>query len=178
MLSISNKRLANGFTLLELLVVLAIIGILTGIGLASFTSAQVRARDSQRKADLKVIASVLEAYFQKNKEYPNSSSGSCGANVGWFCSATGDNWIPNFAPTYIKTLPKDRLNNGNLICQPSPENNTNASLTYAYRSTGAPPKQYLLVAKLENQNDGDAGKPVRFANSTLTYPRCFAIVSP
>ena len=169
----------KGFTLLELLVVLAIIGIMTAIGIVAFTAAQVRARDSQRKADLKVIASVLENYFQKNKSYPSSSSGACGTNVGWFCSKTTDDWIDVLTPTYIKTLPKDLMNDGTRICQTAPVNNANASLTYAYQSSAGPaPKEYILVSKLENENDPDAGKPVRFANSTLTYPRCFAIVSP
>lgn len=51
---------ARGFTLVELLVVVAIIAILSTIGLTIFTSAQANARDARRKADIEAIANALE----------------------------------------------------------------------------------------------------------------------
>src|SRR3990167_10302283 len=50
----------SGFTLIELLVVIAIIGILASFAIASFSSAQAKARDSRRKADLDAIVKALE----------------------------------------------------------------------------------------------------------------------
>jgi len=49
----------NGFTLIELLVVISIIGILAAFIVASFTSAQQKARDSKRKADLDAVKKAL-----------------------------------------------------------------------------------------------------------------------
>lgn len=62
-----NKKTLNnklGFTLVELLVVVAIIGILSTIGLVLFNSAQQNARDARRKADIESIANALETKRQ------------------------------------------------------------------------------------------------------------------
>lgn len=58
--TMTQKKLSKGFTLVELLVVVAIIAILSTIGLTVFTSAQANARDARRKSDIDAIAKVLE----------------------------------------------------------------------------------------------------------------------
>ncbi len=74
-----NKR--SGFTLLELLIVIAIIGILASLAAVSYSSAQRRARDSQRQADLKAIQNALEQYYADNDgNYPG---GDCDPGVGY-----------------------------------------------------------------------------------------------
>lgn len=50
----------KGFTLIELMVAMVIIGILTALSLAAFTGARKTARDSKRKADLEEVRSALE----------------------------------------------------------------------------------------------------------------------
>src|SRR3989344_4486789 len=54
-----RKKAIHGFTLIELLVVISIIGILAAFIVASFTSAQQKARDSKRKADLDAVKKAL-----------------------------------------------------------------------------------------------------------------------
>ena len=54
--------LKKGFTLVELLIVVAIIGILSTLLMANFIGVRQRARDAQRKADLRQIQSALELY--------------------------------------------------------------------------------------------------------------------
>lgn len=62
----------NGFTFIEILVVVAIIGLLSGIGLTSYTTANKKARDGKRRADIEQIRSALEMYKADNSTYPAS----------------------------------------------------------------------------------------------------------
>ncbi len=59
------KNHLNGFTLVELLVVISIIGVLAGIVLVSYTSSQKQARDTQRKSDIKQYQLALEGFANK-----------------------------------------------------------------------------------------------------------------
>ena len=70
-----HRNKIKGFTLVELLVVITILGILATIGLVAFASSQARGRDVQRKSDLKQIATALEMFYSDYGVYPNSSSG-------------------------------------------------------------------------------------------------------
>jgi len=61
-----NKK---GFTLIEMLIVVAIIAILSGLILTGLSSARKQARDARRMSDLANIASQLEVYFNANNTY-------------------------------------------------------------------------------------------------------------
>lgn len=60
----------KGFTLLELLVVICIIGILAGLTIVSTSRARAKARDDKRKADMQTVALSLEMYYANQKSYP------------------------------------------------------------------------------------------------------------
>ena len=60
----------KGFTLLELLVVISIIGLLASILVINLTSARRRARDTKRIADIRNLQTAAEDYFGKIGKYP------------------------------------------------------------------------------------------------------------
>lgn len=85
----------RGFTLVELLVVVAIIAILATVGVSTFSNLQKNARDAKRQSDLAIVQSVLEQYRADQNFYPSSLS---------FGSALTS---PNGQRTYIAALPQD-----------------------------------------------------------------------
>lgn len=58
-----KKRSSIGFTLLELLVVISIIGILIAISAAAFTTAQQKARNAKRQGDIQAMSKAFEQYY-------------------------------------------------------------------------------------------------------------------
>jgi type II secretion system protein G len=60
----------RAFTLIELLIVVAIIAILAAIAVPNFLEAQVRAKVSRARADMQTITTALETYKVDNNEYP------------------------------------------------------------------------------------------------------------
>ncbi len=65
-----RKTNQKGFTIIELLVVIVIIGILVALALPQLFAAQARGRDSDRKNDLKNIKTQLENFYSDNDHYP------------------------------------------------------------------------------------------------------------
>lgn len=63
----ANKK---AFTLIELLIVVAIIGILAAIAVPNFLNAQIRAKVARSVSDLKAIESALETYKIDKGQYP------------------------------------------------------------------------------------------------------------
>jgi prepilin-type N-terminal cleavage/methylation domain-containing protein len=91
-----QKRI-KGFTLIELLIVVAIIAILAAIAVPNFLEAQTRSKVSRVKADLRSLATGIEAYFVDNNAYPTQdSSRNNGSGQG-----VGANAIPNASGTLL-----------------------------------------------------------------------------
>jgi type II secretion system protein G len=65
-----RKLNQKGFTIIELLVVIVIIGILVALTLPNLFAAQARGRDTDRKNELKNVQQKLESYFNDNGAYP------------------------------------------------------------------------------------------------------------
>jgi type II secretion system protein G len=128
----------KGFTLIEIMLVIALIGILVAAGLGSFTSSQTKGRDSKRKNDLSHMAEALEIYYNDIGQYPNSDgSGNmlgCGAGALLACSWGGIFSNTTNSVIYMIKLPSDPA----------------SGRKYFYRKSGT---GYQLYAALENSQD-------------------------
>ena len=119
-----------GFSLLELLVVISIIGILVSIGTVAFTTAQKTSRDSRRRADMKAMQDAYEQYHAETDTYE-------------LCETMG-NYDPGSGPIMPGGLPADPRNSGD----------------YVYNTaTGCNVSEYCVCAFLESSS-GNANQPV------------------
>jgi prepilin-type N-terminal cleavage/methylation domain-containing protein len=163
----------RAFTLVELLVVVAIIGLLSSVAVVALSQTSINARNQQRRSNLMQVAKALELYYSANDSYPTTSGvwlGNCSdyasrADTG----ATG--WIPNLAPTYIGTLPHDpnsgKANAGSPLayCRTSGAGNC-----YLYNSNGT---DYKALAHCTPEGTLSSSDPyvdsVRSAYSFAVY---------
>jgi len=128
---ISRAR-ERGFTLIEILVVISLIGVLAGLVLVSFTGSQKQARDAGRKSDLKQYQNSLEVFAnQQGGLYPSYD----GVAASSICSDLG-----------IGACPQDvRAGEAGFIDYTFSANGSGAGTVDATR--------YVLWAKLENAAD-------------------------
>lgn len=134
-----KKTKYAAFTLIELLVVISIIGILATLVAANLNSARSRARDAQRKSDLKNMQTALRLYYNDAGRYPGSDGSNqivgCGSSFSNLLScAWGGSWAVG-STTFMNTLPKDPL--------------SSQAYQYIFKDTDS----YELDACLENSSD-------------------------
>lgn len=65
-----SLKKSKGFTIVELLIVIVVIGILATLVIVTFSGIQQKGRDSQRKTDINALQSHVEAYYAQNGSYP------------------------------------------------------------------------------------------------------------
>lgn len=70
---LKSKTAQKGFTIVELLIVIVVIGILAALVLNTFSGVQKRARDTQRQTNVNALATQLEAYYANNGGYPSAT---------------------------------------------------------------------------------------------------------
>ena len=136
------SKTKSGFTIVELLIVIVVIGILAAITIVAYNGFQTRARDTIRMSDIKSIQKLVELYYAENGVYPPSSNG---ANWAGLCSSFGstENYVPSLL-TYTSKLPLD------------PRWKTADNKCYLYISNGI---DYMLLAwgAMEGICGGDPG---------------------
>ena len=131
---LKNKK--AGFTLMELLVVVMIIAILALLGWFFTSKAKDRARDAQRKSDLRQIKTALELYRNVYNQYPthNSSNQIVACGEPAVACSWGEAWTRG-TMTYMKKLGKDPL----------------PTKSYSYQRPSS--EEYCLIAELEMDDD-------------------------
>jgi len=82
----------KGFTLIELMIVVAIIGILAAIAIPNFLRFQARAKQSEAKQNLGAIYTAYTTYFSDWNTYPDAASITIGTNT-YNCLEVAD-WEP------------------------------------------------------------------------------------
>ncbi len=85
MLKFFSKKGEKGFTLIELMIVIAIIGILAAIAIPQFTSYRQKGYNTKAKAELKSAYTACQAYFS---EHPNGECGTTEFIAGGFTPST------------------------------------------------------------------------------------------
>jgi general secretion pathway protein G len=129
------KNMKKGFTLMELLIVIVLLGFLITAGVTSYTSSLKKSRDTKRKNDLRQIAISLETYNNDVGRYPSGDSN--GSIVG--CDGAACEWgnaFKNLNTPYMVLLPGD----------------ASEAQRYFYASDGS---YFQLYARLENTKDSD-----------------------
>lgn len=100
----------GGFTIVELLIVIVVIGILAAITTSVFNGVQKRARDSQRAQDISAIKKSLLLYNSAHGGVQRTYSYAGNGTGGWNYSA-GSNWL-SFLEDEYGEMPVDPLNLG------------------------------------------------------------------
>lgn len=153
------KGSSKGFTLIEMLIVIAVISILAGIVLVGITGFQSSARDTKRVGDLSSVRNNLELYFTRCGHYPTSgacgSPASSGSNLDW--DALGTELAAQDIISDSSRLPNDPR--------------AGATYVYAFGDDGL---SYVLGATMENDGtqslnpasgDLDGNPPTGFTGS-------------
>lgn len=141
------RKIVNGFTLVELLVVVAIISILTMVTVSQFQTAKKKANDVARKGDLNSVSKALQLYFADYGVFPTASDFlggeiSLNAMSTWGGSLEDQTASPPYV--YMKKLPKE---------------NNSALPPYCYKVNNlSNPKKFALFAELENKTDKECDR--------------------
>jgi prepilin-type N-terminal cleavage/methylation domain-containing protein len=157
----------SGFTLVELVVVIALLAILSFMAVTYYSGITETARDAKRKADIDALTKTLEIYYSANKHYPvaNSTGTDPLGNPVQFSGSTDGvtPWIPALANT-ISPFPYDPLNAAGAA-----GSLTNQAYYYLPGGTDCTkPSSFIVIAFMES--------PKYVNNSSINFQTCNSTV--
>ena len=149
-----TRGLPKGFTLLELLVVIGIIGLLASIIVVNLTGARKKARDIKRVADIRTIQPALESYYGKNGYYPTALSAMVGATAE------------------LPKRPTDPIAEG--ACADAAADNTDDCYYYEYNTPtdALGPQLYHVGASLEEKDSSLLKQDTDCLSNAATDNKC------
>ena len=106
----AGKAKKKAFTLIEILIVCAIIAMLAAVAIVTYDKAKMKSRDAIRVQDLETIASAFHLYYQDNATYKISGTGQSPGGV-----ATGHGWFHLKGGTYAATSISEGLKNAGYV---------------------------------------------------------------
>jgi len=126
-----NKK---GFTIIELLVVISIIGLLSTISVIALNGARKKSRDAKRVGDMKQLQTSLELYFNDNSRYP-SATGSLVLGSGDALVLCDAGFVANVSSCpqnkiYMSLVPANPTPNGSDYTYSTDANGTTYSVSY------------------------------------------------
>lgn len=147
-----SEQPKNGFTILELLIAIGIIGLLMVVGVILLGTARENARDAKRLSDLDVVSRRLEEYFYNNNKYPQAPTPVVLGTTGYRVICSG-------APTGFADT-RSQCGSGTVYLDPvpvAPEPGPAAVQGYVYSSL-PPNSTYKIDAALEGALNGLSGR--------------------
>lgn len=152
-----NRSLGQGFTVVELIIVIAVIDILVAIVIPSYKGIIQRASDTERKTDLTSLSAQLEYYFGRHGAYPNRDSLN---NSGFrennkISTGNNDNFLADPKNTSTKTLSSSGTPSFVYSYIPEPAGCISPTLANGNKNTTAGTfcNSYRLIARLEDTSD-------------------------
>lgn len=129
---------ARGFTLIELMITMVIIGVVFGAVISATAGIQKQSRNAQRKTDLSKIQTALQQYYTDENKYPLKES----------LGAASTSIVGSISPlkTYLSPIPRDPRGGGVYYYEPRLSKSSGVSCTTA--SPGSC-HYYFLCATLE-----------------------------
>lgn len=142
-------RNSKGFSLIEIMIVISIIGILSGIGLGVTGAIQKNTRDAQRESDIRILQSALQQYYADNNKYPNALISEF-ANGSALTNCSGKAPPCTVTKTYLSKTPMDPDGTPYFY---RPVINISSG-TICDTSSITPCHFYFLCSKMENPGSG------------------------
>jgi general secretion pathway protein G len=159
----------KGFTLIELILVMALLAILAIMLIGNFNAALKKGRDAQRKNDLAQLQKALEMYYEDNKTYPTFT------NIFGKKLCLADN-CTNARPSYMVKTPTDPSSSKyTYVYYPGPALNgfSNYYYLYSYIENDQDQGQNVNMSGFINPDDASTTECKAVGSTTSTLCRYY-----